>query len=257
MLRNFADFKGFTLAATDGEIGIVRDIYFDDKTWMVRYLVVRAGSWISGREVLIAPQALREIDEQSGVIRLDLTKEQVRNSPPIDSDKPVSRQFEQTYHDHFGWIPYWLDAGNMPGVMITPTILPPIEPPVPKEMAAEHRDPHLRGGDELSQYEIHSQDGEIGHADDFVIDDEKWRIRYLVIVTRNWFPGKRVLLAPDWIEEISAEDREIFVTVARSTIKTAPDYDSTVPISRAFEQKLHDHYGHKAYWDAVAEVHRK
>ena len=259
MLRNFANFLGFTLAATDGEIGVVREIYFDDKTWQVRYLVVSAGLWISGREVLIAPRALREIDEQSGVIHVDLTKEQVRKSPPTDSEKPVSRQYEQSYHDHYGWIPYWLDAGNMPGVMITPTILPPVEPPVPKPEpeAGEHRDPHLRSGDEVTEYEIHSQDGEIGHVEDFVIDDETWRIRYLMVVTRNWFPGKRVLLSPDWIEEISAENREIFVTMARSTIQAAPDYDSTVPISRAFEQKLHDHYGHKAYWDALADLHRK
>ena len=257
MLRNFADFKGFTLAATDGEIGTAREIYFDDQIWKVRYLVVSAGPWISGRDVLIAPLALREIDEQGGVIRVDLTKEQVRNSPPIDSEKPVSRQYEQSYHDHYGWIPYWLDAGNIPGVMITPTILPPPEAVEPEAKVEERRDPHLRSGEEVSDYEIHSQDGEIGHVEDFVIDDKTWRIRYLVIVTRNWFPGKRVLLSPDWIEEISLENKEILVTMARSTIQTAPDYDSTVPISRAFEQRLHDHYGHKAYWDAVAELHRK
>jgi sporulation protein YlmC with PRC-barrel domain len=257
MLRNFADFKDFSLAATDGEIGGLREIYFDDKSWQVRYLVVRAGSWISGREVLIAPRAVQEIDEQSGVIRVDLTKEQVRNSPPIDTERPVSRPYEEIYHDHYGWLPYWLDAGNMPGVMITPTILPPMEPVEPMMETDEHRDPHLRSGEEVSEYEIHAQDGEIGRVDDFVIDDVTWRIRYLVVVTRNWFPGKRVLLSPEWIEEISADEWEVFVNVPRSTIKAAPDYDSTAPISRAFEQKLHDHYGHKAYWDALAELHRK
>jgi sporulation protein YlmC with PRC-barrel domain len=257
MLRNFADFKNYSLAATDGEIGAVREIYFDDKSWQIRYLVVRAGSWISGREVLIAPRTVQEFDEQDGAIRVDITKEQIRNSPPIDSEKPVSRQYEESYHDHYGWIPYWLDAGNMPGVMITPTILPPLEPAEPKAKTEEHRDRRLRSGDEVSAYEIHAQDGEIGHVEDFVIDDETWRIRYLVVVTRNWFPGKRVLLSPEWIEEISADEREIFVNVPRSTIKAAPDYDATVPISRAFEQKLHDHYGHKAYWDALAELHRK
>ena len=257
MLRNFADFVGFTLAATDGDIGVAREVYFDDKTWQVRYLVVSAGSWIEGREVLIAPRALREIDQQSGVIRVDLTKEQVRNSPLIDSAKPVSRQYEQSYYDHYGWIPYWLDAGNMPGVMITPTVLPPPEAFEPPAKIDGPKDPHLRSSDEVGEYEIYSQDGEIGHVEDFVVDDEAWRIRYLVVATRNWFPGKRVLLSPDWIEEISVDDRQIFVTMALSTIKTAPDYDSTVPISRAFEQKLHDHYGHKTYWDAVAELHRK
>jgi sporulation protein YlmC with PRC-barrel domain len=259
MLRNFADFKGFALAASDGEIGTVREIYFDDKTWRVRYLVVRAGAWISGRDVLIAPQALLEIDEQGGVIRVDLTKEQVRNSPLIDSEKPVSRQYEQDYYDYYGWVPYWLDAGNIPGVMITPTILPPVAlpVPVPEAKAGKHWDPHLRSGEEVSEYAIRAQDGEIGHVEDFVIDTEVWRIRYLVVVTRNWFPGKRVLLSPDWIEEISVENHEILVSAARSTIETAPDYDSTVPISRSFEQKLHDHYGHRAYWDAVAELHRK
>ncbi len=254
MLRPFEKLRGYKLAAKDGEIGEVQEFYFADQDWRIRYLIVATGSWLNSREVLIAPGALREIDAQSGAIAVNLTQEQVRNSPPLDSDKPVSRQYEQQLYRHYNWDPNWVVPGAAglgayaPAVVAQQEAL--AEQAAPKQPDPD-ADPHLRSSEELvDRYSIHAQDGEIGRVHDFVIDDESWRVRYIVVRTGVWF-GSDVLLSPEWIERISFDRSEVFVNLPRSTIKDAPEYDSGAPISHAFEQRLHDHYGRKAYWDAV------
>ena len=262
MTRTIQQLRGLQLAASDGEIGKVREIYFDDEHWQVRYLVVRTGSWLTERDVLIAPQALGEIDPQSGTIAVHLTREQVRNAPPIETDKPVSRQYEERLHENYNWQPYWGFPG---GMMLPPPALAPPQafappPEVTETLASEgsdesSRDRHLRSSAELmSGYSVHAQDGEIGRVGDFIVDAADWTVRYLVIHTGVWFLGKDALLAPGWIERISYEGAEIFVNLPRAAIKDAPEYDSKVPLSRAFEQRLFDHYGRKGYWDAVEAV---
>ena len=262
MLTPFENLRGCSLAASDGDIGEVREFYFDDDTWAVRYLVVEAGSWLSGRRVLLIPDVLGEIDAQGGAIAVKLTKEQVRNSPPIDSDKPVSRQEEEELHRHYDWNPYWAIPGApewgavMPAAMlgaqtgVMATHPPPQE--AREQQPQQRRDPHLRSSAELANhYAFHAQDGEIGRVYDFIVDDEEWRVRYVVARTGVWF-GKDVLLAPEWIERISLERAEIFVNLPRSAMKEAPAYDSGSRINRAYEERLHDHYGRKRYGDAVA-----
>lgn len=262
MLRPFKTLRGCTLAASDGEIGQVREFYFDDDHWTVRYLVVETGSWLSGRRVLIAPNALDEMDAQGGAITVNLTQEQVRNSPPLDSDKPVSRQHEEELHRYYKRNPYWAPGGTVHGLGIPPTtILRPeayagfsesLKSDLPPETSEPKGDPRLRSSAELlSGYTFHTDDGEIGMAEDFIVDDEDWTVRYFVVRTGVWFFGKEVLLALDWIEKISLERAAVVVDLPRSAIKEAPEYDSDTPISRAFEQRLHDHYGRKRYWDTV------
>ena len=262
MLQPFDKLRGCKLAASDGEIGEVSEFYFDDDHWTVRYLVVETGSWLSGRRVLIAPNALREVDAQGGAIAVNLTQEQVRNSPPLESDKPVVRQHEEELHRYYKRNPYWAPGGTVHGLGIPPTtILRPgayagfsesLKSDLPPETSEPKGDPHLRSSAELlSGYTFHTDDGEIGIAEDFIVDDEDWTVRYFVVRTGVWFFGKEVLLALDWIEKISLERAAVVVDLPRSAIKEAPEYDSDTPISRAFEQRLHDHYGRKRYWDTV------
>jgi len=262
MLIPFHTLRGATLAASDGEIGKVREFYFDDEHWSVRYLVVDTGSWLTGREVLIAPRALGGVDRQGSAIAVHLTREQVRESPPVESDKPISRQHEAELYRHYGWEPYWM-PGSPGGMMLPPPALAPppavAPPPVVTEtldlegaVEPPKGDPHLRSSAELiAGYHLHAQDGEIGRVEDFIVDDESWQVRYLVVHTGVWFLGKDALLAPRWIEKISHERAEVFVNLPRSAIQDAPAYDSTAPLGRAFEQRLHDHYGCKGYWVAV------
>jgi hypothetical protein len=241
----------------------VRDFYFDDEHWTVRYFVVNTGSWLFGREVLVAPQTVGEVNPHRGTIEVRLTREQVRESPPLEFDKPVSRQHEEELHRYYGWSPYWLPPDGGAGMMLPPPALAPppafAPPPVLSEdtepnLAAEerHADPHLRSGSELlSGYTLHAQDGEIGRVDDFILDDHEWRVRYLVIHTGAWFLGKDALLPPVWIERISYDRAEVFVSLPRPAIRDAPPFRAAEPLTRDYEQRLYDHYGRKGYWDAA------
>lgn len=250
----FRPLRGCTLTASDGEIGKVREFYFDDEHWKARYLIVNTGSWLLEREVLLPPHAVTGIDTQGRTLAVDLTRKQVAGSPTADTQRPISRQDEDNLYRHYGWHPYWMVAG---GAMLPVSTLPP--PPLePARKSADEADgkdkgdPHLRSSAELiSGYSLHSQDGEIGRVTDFILDEETWEVLYLVVRTGVWFLGKDVLLSPRWIEKISYEGAEVFVNQPRSSIRDAPAYDSSAPLSRAFEQRLHDHYGRKGYWDAV------
>ena len=266
MLTPFQTLRGCTLAASDGEIGSVREFYFTDDEWKVRYLVVDTGSWLSGRRVLVVPEVLREVDPQSNVIVVDLTKEQVRRSPALETDKPVSRQHEEHVHQHYAWNPYWTMPAAGAAVWPAPqtgSVLPAVVPerqPTPDghgASAAESDDatgdPHLRSSDEIAnRYALHTQDGEAGRLYDFIVDTGDWCVRYLVARMGAWFFGKNVLLAPDWVERISFGRSAVFINLPSSTIEDAPAYNSSAAITRTYEERLHDHYGRKRYWDAVA-----
>jgi hypothetical protein len=250
MLRPFSQIKNFALAARDGEIGKVKELYFDDQNWIVRYVVVDTGGWLTGRKVLLLPSSIGAIAEESKLIAVHLTKERIENSPPIDADKPVSRQHEEEWHRYYGYSGYWLVPeaiafGAMP--VVTGVEAQAADEARRAKGSEEHCDPHLCSTSEVTDYSIHAADGEIGKVDDFIIDDEGWAIRYVVIL-RSWWAGKKVFLSPEWIEHVSWEESEIFVPLSRETIKNAPEWDELHPISRDFEQRLFDYYGRRAYW---------
>jgi uncharacterized protein YrrD len=254
MLIKAKTLRGYRLDSLDGEIGKVKEFYFDDKYWTIRYLVVDTGNWLMGRQVLISPHALAAVNHEEQNIAIDLTKKQIEDSPPLDSDKPVSRQFEEAYHGYYDWPTYWGGPymwGPYPYLMRKPEI--PKEP----TQAEKAWDPHLRSTNEVSGYNIHATDGEIGHVADFVIDDETWAIRYLVIDTRNWWPGKKVLISPKWIESISWDELKVFVNLTRETIKQSPEYLEGSPVNRDYEAELHRHYNRQGYWvdESAAKEH--
>jgi hypothetical protein len=261
MLRNAKKLEGYALRARDGDIGHVRDFYFDDQDWRVRYFVVDTGTWLIGRRVLISPESVKGQLWADRVIPVDLTQEQVRNSPSIDTAKPVSRQHEMELRHYYGWPPYW--GVVFPEAAMAP--VPPVAPldaPAPRDTrperearrsdaaAAEPADgPHLRSTSEVTQYHIEALDGGIGHVDDFLIDDDDWRIRYLVVDTRNWWPGAKVIVAPGWIRKVSWAESKVFVDLSRATIKASPAYDPTQSITAEYAGRLHDHYGRPRYPD--------
>ncbi|MDQ6632608.1 MAG: PRC-barrel domain-containing protein [Verrucomicrobiota bacterium] len=243
MLRSINKLKGYRLDASDGEIGHVKEFYFDDHSWKVRYLIADTGDWLSGRKVLISPQALGAINDHDKILQVKLSREQVEKSPSIEQDKPVSRQFEQEYANYFGWPSYWLDplAWNAVPMALPANLIPKI-PEQPKG------DPHLRDTKEVTGYHLQASDGEIGHVEDFILDDEDWSIRYLVVDTRNWWPGKKVLLSPRWIKKVSWGESRVFVNTPRETIKQAPDYDPDKTIMRDYETQLFKAHDKPDYW---------
>ncbi|MEJ7653117.1 MAG: PRC-barrel domain-containing protein [Chloroflexia bacterium] len=248
MLTSAKQMRGYDIAATDGELGKATDLLFDDVSWTLRYIVVDTGGWLADRLVLISPVSVESLDHADTSIHVNLTREQVENSPRAETDQPVSRQFEAEYYRYQGWMPYWGRAGLW-GPGMTPAALTyPI--PEPEDEASddesereERADPNLRSTDEVSRYEIHAHDGDIGHASDVLFDDESWEVRYLIIDTRNWLPGKHVAIRPRWVREFRWEEAKIYVDVSRDAIKSAPAYDGLESLDEAAQQHLAEHYG--------------
>jgi sporulation protein YlmC with PRC-barrel domain len=242
MQKSIKDFKGNTIVATDGDIGKVDDFYFDDKTWTIRYLVADTGPWLLGSKVLISPIALDQVDFSSGRFAVTLTKKQIEDSPGIDTDKPVSRQQEAHYHDYYGY-PYYWSGPYLWGPMTYPRYSAADEERIDERCAEREAadDLHLRSANEVTGYHIAATNGGVGHVEDFIIDKETWEIRYMVVDTRNWLPGKKVLIAPRWIDRVSWLDSKVYVSLSREAIKSVPEYH-TDTLNREYEKKLYDHY---------------
>ncbi|MCY7285868.1 MAG: PRC-barrel domain-containing protein [Cyanobacteria bacterium CAN_BIN43] len=248
MLITAKTLQGYKLTHSDDEIGMVKEFYLDDYYWTIRYLVADTGNWLTGRQVLLSPYALSDVIKEHHHITINLTRQQIESSPSLSSDKPVSQQFELDYYDYYGWPTYWSGSyiwGAYP--------YPRLEADREKwdEITPEDQgwDPHLRSTREVMGYHIQATDGEVGHIEDFIIDDETWAIRYLIVDTRNWWPGKKILLAPQWIDHVSWNESKVFVNLPRETIKQAPAYTDESPLSRDYETRLHQHYDRPSYWD--------
>ncbi len=237
--------KGYNLDSLDGEIGKVKEFYFDDRYWTIRYLVADSGKWLSGRQVLISPYALKGVNRAERNIAINLTKKQIEDSPTLDSDKPVSRQFEQSYYGYYGWPMYWGGMGMWGSY-------PYIERDSKrwKESTQDGKkwDSNLRSTNAVTGYHIKASDGEIGHVEDFIIDDENWAIRYLIIKAQNWWQGKEVLVSPQWIKSVSWNDSKVFVNLTRESIKKSPEYREDSLLTRDYEIGLHQHYNQQGYW---------
>jgi hypothetical protein len=251
MLTNITFLKDLSVQAIDGTLGTVEQFYFDDETWGIRYLVVNTGTWLSNRLVLVTPMSVTRIDWDAKQLDVSLTKKQIADSPNLDTHKPISRQHEAAYLGYYG-LPYYWGGPYLWGSKHRPEgIGRPISgaPDIVREISTtESADSHLRSTDAVHGYHVQAADGEIGHVDGFVIDDESWSIRYLQVATRNWLPGRKVLISPDWVERLNWKDSKIYVALPIDAIKEAPEYLLSRPLTREFENRLYLHYGRPPYW---------
>jgi uncharacterized protein YrrD len=256
MLNKAKTLKGYKLHCLDGEIGEVKEFYFDDQHWAIRYLVADTGNWLTGRQVLISPYAMGIMNKEKQYIDIDLTKKQIENSPSLSSDQPVSRQFEEAYYGYYEWPMYW-GGPYMWGSY--PYIVRDREKWNKSTKGEKGWDPHLRSTHDVSGHSIQAEDGEIGHVEDFIIDDETWAIRYIIIDTRNWWPGKKVLVSPQWIKRVSWSESKVFVNLSRAIIKLSPEYSEGSLLTRDYETELHRHYNRPGYWgdEPVAKKHSR
>jgi hypothetical protein len=237
MQHSLRNIIGFSIQATDGDVGKVHEFYFDDATWTIRYMVAETGSWLSNRKVLISLVALGKPDLALRTFSVNLTCDQVRNSPDIDTEKPVYRQHEVKLHEYYQWPQYW-DGGYGGTFGITPYPLLEI-PSAQKSPASDWEDdPHLRSTRQVTGYQIHATNGEIGHVEDFMVDDENWAIRYLVVDTGNWLPGKKVIISPTWIKSVNWADASVYVDRMRESVKNSPDADPAKTVDRDNEGPL-------------------
>lgn len=254
MLRSLAkELQQFTISGTDGEIGRVDDFLFDDRQWVVRYLVVDTGTWLPGRRVLISPRAISAVHTDRGIVELNLTRQKIQDSPHVDTQKPVSRLQEAAFDSYYEYPTYWGVLGDpgAPAVWAHPpgATLPPL-PPAGGENSGAAGDPHLRSTREVAGYTLQATDDEIGHVKDFVAEDDGWAIRYLVVDTANWFGGKNVLISTDWVRRLEWEASKVHVDVTREGVKGSPEYDPSQLLNRDYEEQLHGHYARTGYWKA-------
>jgi sporulation protein YlmC with PRC-barrel domain len=250
MLRSLKDFERYTVSASDGDIGSVVNFLLDDERWIVRYLVVQAESpfFLDGRKVLISPISFRQADGPTQRFHLALTMDKVKSSPSIDVDEPVSRQHERDYYRYYGYPYYWGYSGLW-GTGVYPGLLAADSwSDTPAEAADEPEDVHLRSALELRGYHIQGSDKAIGHVEDFIVDDESWEIRYLVIDTSNWWVGKKVLVAPRWASHIDWSESKVYVDLPRQAIKDSPEWNASMAVNREYETRLYDYYGRPVYW---------
>ena len=227
MLRSVNSLYGDKLGASDGDIGQVKDFYFNDRSWAVRYLIADTGSWLADRQVLLTPHALGQLDRSEERLRVKLSKQQIEDSPPIDQHKPVSRQYEELYYRHYGLPYYWIGDGlwgmtNFPIVDLTP--MPAVEgPEAAFGQAQAGFDPHLRSTRAVDGYHLQAIDGPIGHIVDFMLDDQAWVIRQLVIKTGGWFSGKEVVIPTSAVDRISFEEALVYVNWTQAIVKGRPE----------------------------------
>jgi hypothetical protein len=243
MLRRVSQLRGVAVDATDGEIGHVEDVYFEDQHWTVRNVAVRTGGWLDGRRVLIPPIALRGIDWRRHRLAVALDRGTVGGSPQIGIDRRISHGDEWTLLRYYGFPYEW--GGEPPRRAST-------------ARAARRRpdDPHLRSARETIGYAIEAQDGHIGHLDDYLIDENLRNLRYLIVATRDWWPGRKVLIAPDWVEWVSSVHADIHVDVVREAVRRAPEYDPSRPIDRDLERRLHEAHARPPLDEDERQAHR-
>lgn len=259
MLRSGNDLKGLKIRANNGEIGKVDQFLFDDASWTIRYMVVNTAGWLLKELVLIAPQSIAGVDWDDQRVDVNLTREQVEQAPPIATDQPVSRQMETELATYYGYHPYWYGPGLWGGTGYpfgagvaagypAAAALAEDELRQPESDELPEGDQHLRSTREVGGYSVHAQDGDIGHVKDFLMDDETWTIRYLVLDTGGWWSGKEVVVAPRWASKISWEERLVYVDLTREQVKSSPEY-SPNQLSRDEEQRLHQHLRRPGYWE--------
>ena len=252
MLRKTRDLKGARLGARDGEIGHLNDFYFDDARWTVRYLLVDTGKWLPSTKVLISPLKAKTIHFAAHkVIEVDLDKEQIRHSPSVEEHKPVSQQFQDKIPTQLLWPDYWVGPLIWEPANVQRGVIPEVGHAEP---LADNEESHLQSAEAVSGYAIQALDHHFGHVEQFIVDDESWDIRYLVVDLRNWLPGKRTLLAPQWVASVNWLEARVYIDFDRATIQRSPAYDPILPISREYESRLFDHYNRKPYWNRDSEI---
>jgi sporulation protein YlmC with PRC-barrel domain len=233
MLRSIRQLYGKTLGTAEGEIGQVKDFYFNDQHWVVRYVIADTASWLSGRLVLISPHAFGDFQQDGDCLLVNLSRKQIENGPAIDSDKPVSRQYEEDYYRYYGWPVYW-DGSGMWGMGGAPSnYLMPNQQEVCGN-GHDRDDPHLQSTQAINGYHIQTDEGAIGHVTDFMMDDKSWEIRHLVVETGHWFSGKEIAISPKQIDRISYEESKVFVKTTKEAILETPEYHVR-PLGAAYQ----------------------
>jgi hypothetical protein len=247
MLSSLKELRNFKIHAVDGEIGKVSDFYFDDHTWTIRYLIADTGNWLISNKILLSPQSIKRTDWENKSLYLTLTKKQIEESPPVDRESQVTRKTEMDLAGYYGWPYYWTGLGE-PVIGAIPPV--PMYPTTAgkNDLFDKESEPNLKSLNEVEGYSIEASNGSIGHLEDFIAEDNKWEIRYLIVDTKNFLPGKKVIVALRWIKKIEWIESNVYVDLSKEKIISSPEYNSDQPVDREYEEELHSYYGKETYW---------
>jgi hypothetical protein len=239
MIRNLNDLFGHKLAATDGEIGHLKDAYFDDQSWAVHYLIADTGSWLSGFQVLLSPHSFGHFEHETRTLHVNLTRRKIEHSPKIETHRPVSRQYEEEYYGYYGWPDYW-SGGSIWGQGAYPIVLPSSSQEMEAHLQAHHKhdDPQLRSIQTVTNYDIEATDGTIGHVSGFLVDDRPWLIRDLLVTTGLWFMGKEVLIPTSAVERIDHAESKVHVTLSMAEIRHTAEHAIAHPHAETVVEAL-------------------
>lgn len=245
MLWSIKSLRGYVIDATDGEIGKTEGFLVDTQHWILSYVIVKTGKWLLGRQVLLSPIAFHQPDWASHRFPVELTQEQVKNSPAFIHEQPISRQYQKELHDYYAWPYYWAMKSSL-----HPVPIPPVSPEksINSECAAhKEQNSHLRSTQEVIGYHIQATDDEVGHVEDFIVEDELWMIRYIVIDTKNWGPGKKFLVSPANIQHVAWEKKKVYMRLSTQQIQEGLEYNPSEPVNRQYEVRFYDYYGRPKY----------
>jgi len=245
MLYSAKETDQYTICSKDGTIGKIKELLFDDRKWNVRYMVADTGNWLPGRKVLVSPEFMLELSHEKQCIDVDLVKKQIKDSPPLTSDVPVDRQRDKEFWSFF----------SLPESPLTKIPADSVDQEKLDRRDFEDRreeehswDRHLRSTLAATGITIEALDGEVGKIEDFIIDDQNWDIRYLVVKTSGWWPGHRILVAPPWISKLSWGSSKIFIDINREPFKTLEEFESIETLTRDYEIRLHQSCNRIGYW---------
>ena len=248
IIWRFGNMKGGTVSSADGDLGTFEDFYFDDRSWTGRHLVVDTGGWLGGRRVLVSPRAITGIAPTGLRLETNLRREQVERCPDVDMSRPVSRADDAKLAAHYGYPLYWVGserwgAGPLPAQFL-------LAAEVTEASAAMDDRSHLLSARDVTGFGIEATDGELGHVEDFLVDEETWAIRYLIVDPRNWWPGEHVIVGVDWLNAVHRDRRTVSVEVTRETVRDAPVWRPDDRVDREYETRLYRHHGRSGYWEA-------
>ena len=251
MLILGSSLKDYAIAAKDGDLGTVKTFLFDDMSWKIRWLVADTGHWLPGRQVLIYPSVIGSADHQRRRLPVKITKAQIEASPDIQQDQPVTLQMQSELHSYYGLDPLWGGTGfygaGLDGFALPRMGLDEAVGSDRLQFGSSDGDPHLRSVAAVTGYHVQAMDGSVGHVEDFMLDDATWTIRYLVIDTRNWWPGAHVLISPYAVMSVDWAVSQVRLNLSREQVRGSPPWNPAEVAEQVYERQLHRYYDWPGY----------
>lgn len=251
MILSIKDLFDYKLMTADGEAGEIKDALYDERDWVLRYVVVETGGWLSGRELLIPPSVLGAPDSARREFPVSMTRDQLSNSPPREAGEDITRRHEEDLYRYYGWEPYWVPEGAMGPLPGTVMVESPEEAAETQTAVLEerHAEPRLRSIKDTLGFKVHGVDEDLGKVDNFLMDDETWDVRYVVLNTGGLFKSRRVPISVRWINNLDWENHALHLDLGKKDVHDSPDWDESLPLPRQYEVDLHSHYGRPGYWE--------